>query len=50
MCQFLEDRLMAILGAVVNLRTFNSEDSGTDDEIYIGFWGPEGVGNSRYRR
>jgi hypothetical protein len=33
---------MAVLGMVVNLRTFNSEDSGTDDEIYIGFWGPRG--------
>jgi hypothetical protein len=28
--------MAAILGMVVNLVTFNSEDAGTDDEIYIG--------------
>ena len=27
------------LGNGCNLKTFNSEDAGTDDEIYIGFWG-----------
>jgi hypothetical protein len=26
----------AILGMVVNLVTFDSEDAGTDDEIYVG--------------
>lgn len=33
---------MPVLGMVVNLKTFNSEDAGTDDEIYIGFWGTRG--------
>ena len=33
---------MAILGMVVNLQTFNSEDAGTDDEIYLGMWGTGG--------
>ena len=33
---------MAILGMLVNLKTFNSEDAGTDDEIYIGYWGRGG--------
>lgn len=33
---------MAILGMLVNLRTFNSDEAGTDDEIYIGFWGKGG--------
>lgn len=33
---------MAILGMFVNLNTFNSEDAGTDDEIYIGLWGTGG--------
>ena len=33
---------MAILGMVVNLNTFDSEDAGTDDEIYIGLWGNAG--------
>ena len=33
---------MAILGMVVALDTFDSEDAGTDDEIYIGFWGKAG--------
>jgi hypothetical protein len=33
---------MAILGMVVNLVTFDSEDAGTDDEIYIGMWGNGG--------
>ena len=33
---------MAILGILVNLKTFNSEDAGTDDEIYIGMWGRAG--------
>jgi hypothetical protein len=33
---------MAISGMVVNLKTFNSEDAGTDDEIYLGFWGTGG--------
>jgi hypothetical protein len=27
---------------VVNLKTFDSEEAGTDDEIYIGFWGSAG--------
>ncbi len=34
--------MAAILGMVVNLVTFNSEDAGTDDEIYIGMWGNAG--------
>ena len=33
---------MAVLGMVVNLKTLNSEDAGTDDEIYIGYWGTRG--------
>lgn len=33
---------MAILGMVVNLNTFDSEDAETDDEIYIGLWGNAG--------
>jgi PLAT/LH2 domain len=33
---------MTILGMVVNLVTFDSEDAGTDDEIYIGLWGSAG--------
>ena len=33
---------MAILGMVVALQTFNSEDAGTDDEIYLGMWGTGG--------
>jgi hypothetical protein len=33
---------MAILGMLVNLKTFDSEDAGTDDEIYIGMWGTAG--------
>ena len=33
---------MAVVGMVVNLKTFNSEDAGTDDEIYIGLWGTGG--------
>ena len=33
---------MAILGMVVALKTFNSEDAGTDDEIYLGMWGTGG--------
>ncbi|MGK6307408.1 hypothetical protein [Variovorax sp. DT-64] len=33
---------MAILGMLVNLHTFDSEDAGTDDEIYIGMWGNAG--------
>ena len=33
---------MAVLGMVVNLKTFDSGDAGTDDEIYIGFWGRGG--------
>jgi len=33
---------MAVLGMVVNLQIVNSEDAGTDDEIYIGFWGARG--------
>ena len=33
---------MPILGMVVNLQTFNSEDAGTDDEIYLGMWGTRG--------
>lgn len=33
---------MTILGMVVNLVTFDSEDAGTDDEIYIGLWGNAG--------
>jgi len=33
---------MAITGMLVNLKTFNSEDAGTDDEIYIGMWGRAG--------
>src|SRR6185369_6721274 len=33
---------MAILGIVVDLKTFNSEDAGTDDEIYLGMWGAAG--------
>jgi hypothetical protein len=33
---------MTILGMVVNLVTFDSEDAGTDDEIYIGMWGNSG--------
>lgn len=34
--------MAAILGMVVNLITFDSEDAGTDDEIYIGLWGNAG--------
>jgi hypothetical protein len=30
---------MAILGMLVVLQTFDGEDAGTDDEIYIGLWG-----------
>lgn len=33
---------MPILGMVVALNTFDSEDAGTDDEIYIGLWGTGG--------
>ena len=33
---------MAILGMIVDLQTFDSEDAGTDDEIYIGLWGTGG--------
>lgn len=33
---------MAILGMIVNLKTFNSDDAETDDEIYIGLWGTGG--------
>ena len=33
---------MPILGIVVNLKTFDSEDAGTDDEIYLGMWGTRG--------
>lgn len=33
---------MAILGLIVSLQTFDGEDSGTDDEIYIGYWGTSG--------
>jgi hypothetical protein len=34
--------MAAILGMVVGLNTFNSEDAETDDEIYIGMWGSAG--------
>jgi len=34
--------MSAILGMVVDLVTFDSEDAGTDDEIYIGLWGKGG--------
>ncbi len=33
---------MPILGMVVSLNTFDAEDAGTDDEIYIGLWGTGG--------
>ena len=33
---------MAVLGMLVTLQTFDSEDAGTDDEIYIGLWGTAG--------
>lgn len=34
--------MASISGLVVNLVTFDSEDAGTDDEIFIGMWGNAG--------
>ena len=33
---------MPLLGMVVGLNTVDSDDAGTDDEIYIGLWGTGG--------